>query len=68
MIPFDGASLFGKVMLVLFGTALLMLPYVGFKIFIPMLVIGFLTLKFYNQLEARDLRDIQQEKRKHRRQ
>lgn len=69
MIPFDGASAFGRVMLVLLGAAFVAIPYVGLWLFIPVGIAGYFILMFYNALEARDLRDIEQDrKRKNRRQ
>jgi hypothetical protein len=62
VIPFDGASAFGKVVGVLFGSALLAVPYVGWKLMIPAAIASYFALVFFNRLEARDRRDFKPRK------
>lgn len=54
---FDGAKVFGKIAGVLFGVALLAIPYVGLWLFIPALFVSYFMLRFCNRLEASDRRD-----------
>ncbi len=64
MIPFDAAQAFGKVVGVLFGAAFLAMPYVGWKLMIPALIVSYFALVFFNRLEARDRRDFKPRKAK----
>lgn len=59
MTPFNGTLAFGKVAAVLIGSALLVVPYIGFWGFVPVGIILYYTLYFYNRLEERDRRDFQ---------
>lgn len=67
MVPFDGAKCWWTMMLVLLGAALLTTPYVGLTLFVPVGFGGYWLLKYCNLLEARDLRDIENERRRNRR-
>jgi hypothetical protein len=54
---FDGAKVFTKIALVLFGAAFLAIPYVGFWLFIPAFVASYYLLHYCNTLERHDRRD-----------
>jgi hypothetical protein len=61
MTPFNATKAFAKVAAVLIVSAILCYPYLGCWGFIPVAVILYYTLYFYNRLEERDRRDFDDE-------